>query len=218
MLNAFSDVDPRTELQHVGVAVKAMSDTQNHVGVIYRIDDAVWFLHLAWHFDLRNEPVRADYHWGMCGLFVDDDLNGQVFAARLLNVANNKGVIPYGFYADGNAFDENGRFVSFPDPGMGLTCASFVIQLFQSFGHEICDISGWQTREDDEAWQAEIIALIRENISQERAQEVEAYVGRHRIRPEEAAAAVLNRAPPLEFDRAMSLAAEINAQIRTARP
>jgi hypothetical protein len=217
MLHACSDVDSFAALEHVGVAIKSFSPRQKHVGLIYRVDNDLNLLHLAWHIDLRNEPVKPGYFWGVCGLFVDDALNGKIFAARMLSVARNQGIIPYGVYANGKAFAENGSFVPFPEPGMGLTCATFVIQLFHSFGHAICDLSSWEARDDDATWQAEIIEKLREDYPQH-ADRVSDYIGRHRIRPEEAAAAVMNPAPPTSFSRAVELAAEINEMIRAAKP
>ncbi|MBO9168418.1 hypothetical protein [Rhizobium sp. L245/93] len=200
-------------MKHVGVAIRGSEKHQNHVGILYRNGEEIRFSHLQWHNRLRDDEVDESYLWGECGLFDGDDINGQVFAARLLAVKKNGGFVPYGFYSEGNAFSEDGHFQPFREPGMGLTCATYVIQVFQSFGHNIAEIDKWEVRADDILWQEGILKVVAEHVSPQRASEVAVYVGQIRIRPEEAAAAVLNAEPPISFEKAVQMAQDIQELI-----
>ncbi|UWU25433.1 hypothetical protein N2601_31075 (plasmid) [Rhizobium sp. CB3060] len=209
MLKSCEAEDPGQHLDQIGVAIKKVSEHQNHVGVLYRYGDTVRMSHLWWHHRLSDEVLDEGYHWGKCGLFEDDPLNGQAFAAKLRAIRQNRGTIPYGFYSKGDAFDEAGVFQPFEEPGMGLTCATYVTSVFEWFGHSIVDLDTWRPRDTDVEWQKGMLSDIETHVSKERADEVAKFVGHIRIRPEEAAAAVIHEPPPISYDVAVRMASEI---------
>lgn len=101
-----------------GLGIKEIDANQRHCGVIYRPDaEVVRFLHLAFHFDLRDEALNGTYWWAPSGL----DPENQLVLAALANViAEGHPSIPYGFDMDGLIFDKaTGALLPAP-PGEGL--------------------------------------------------------------------------------------------------
>lgn len=99
---------------------------------------------------------------------------------------------------------------------MGLTCSTYVIQVFQSFGHQLVDVETWETRDTDLAWQNGMLETIAQYVSSDRAAEAAKYIGSTRIRPEEAAAAVIHALPPLTVKDAKAMAQEIPELLEAA--
>lgn len=200
-----------SEIGPVGVAIKRASHNQLHVGILYRIDSSLRLCHLAWHHRLEDSPFmcNADYYLDDCGIFRDDSINAQVFAARMLTIAKTK-QIPYGVAYAGSVFSGDGAFEGFPKFGMGLTCATFVIAVFHSAGYVIVDLDTWIGREEDAEWQERIIdTLERHGASSEHVEAARMQITGVRYRPDEVAAAAADGEPPLSFDRALKLAREI---------
>lgn len=146
------------------------------------------------------------------GFFVDDPVSGQIFAGRLIAIKERKSLIPYGFYSEGRAFDEEGYFQPFSDPAMGLTCATYVIEVFETFGHPIADLTTWRVRETDAGWQQGIVEIMAQH-NPGRAEEAKKYIGSIRVRPTEAAGAVISAKTPITFEEAEVIAIDIQALI-----
>ncbi|WP_349041459.1 hypothetical protein [Agrobacterium sp. SORGH_AS 787] len=195
------------------MAIKAITSDQNHVGLLYRDSIGVQFCHLAFHHDLRFEAARTDYYWASSKVFNEDDENEMVLAARLIALQKQGGMIAYGFCSgDKPSFSSQGEFIGFPCSGMGLTCATFVLEIFHSMGFFIADIASWENRDSDAAWKDSILSHVR-LIDEEHSISAETYKTSVRIRPEEAAACVLSHEPPTRYKEAIEMAKEILADM-----
>ncbi|TWC90200.1 hypothetical protein FB593_1011480 [Rhizobium sp. SJZ105] len=213
MVNDGAVVDPGTMASHIGVAIKQVSDSQNHVGLLYRDSQGVQFCHLAFHHDLRFENARSDYHWAESGVFEDDEESAKILAARIITLKQKRGYISYGFFSGkGPVFNSKGEFIEFPSPGMGLTCATFILELFHAMGFTIVDAGSWPDRAADAAWKDHIVNVLYEYFP-DHALALENFRDGVRIRPEEAAACVISQAYPTKYDLAIKMAEEILADL-----
>jgi hypothetical protein len=201
---------PFSELVSIGIAIKHMGGGQNHIGILYLRDAEPRFCHLAFHFDLKDEPPQEDFYWDDCNSLVDDPVNGKLFVAKMIRVSEAKRVISYGFHFAGAPFAPDGSFIAFPEAGMGMTCATFVIAVFHSFGFPIVVSQTWLPREDDAAWQTGMIRILeRRSNWKQHAEAAKSFIGVARYRPEEVAVAATHPEPPLRYADALSLAAEL---------
>lgn len=205
-------VAPIPDGDFVGVAIKSVAEGQNHVGLIYRLDDdPARLLHLAWHFDLRDELIREDYFWDAVGFL--DSTNTAFMAAFLASVKSAAVAgIPYGFDVSNRYFTLHGEYVPPPD-GKGLTCASFVFTVFRDQGFAVLDLKSWPARPSDEEWQRFVMRALDGSATEVHLAELAADLPAVRIRPEEVAACSAVQDIPLGFSVAEQLAAEVLAVI-----
>lgn len=124
------------------------------------------------------------------------------------------GRIHYGLHHAGKPFTPEGRFVGFPSEGMGFTCATFVMEVFDTFGFPLLDKETWQNRPDDIQWQAKVIEILRKRkVSQAHVDAASRYIGAFRFRPEEVAVGAADVDPPLSFADAVARGAELASHI-----
>ncbi len=199
---------------HLGLAIKNIAGEQNHCGLLYRLDDGeVRMLHLAFHFDLRDEELRSDYWCAPAGLEVENQLVVAAFASAIANAKPN---VPYGFDANGMVFDVvSGELLEAP-AGRGLTCATFVLALFRTLGFEPLDEETWPMRDEDEHWQDQITqAMTHAGARQDHIDAVTDNGQSRRFRPEEVVgtSATSNDEWSIGFDRAREIAQEVLADM-----
>lgn len=114
-------------------------------------------------------------------------------------------------------FDARGKWL-LESTGIGLTCATFVLAVFQAQGLNIARLEEWQARSSDSAWKAKVIAALKP-----RAPEQARYLEEHelecvRYRPEEVAGAAASEGYPVGFDEAQSLGRRILDALATRYP
>ncbi len=190
-------VTPFSEVNVVGIAIKTVDSNalQNHIGLLYKFDSVVpHLLHLAWHKNLRadNQP-NDSYLWLDLGEFFTD-MDRAIICAHVKKVAdaNESNAIPYGFDAGGQLIDpETGCFRK-NIKAVGLTCATFVLEVFESCGYKLVDLLSWQ-KNDKQAikWQKQILKTLieREQLSKELVERQTKNIGNRRYLPEEVAVA-----------------------------
>ena len=169
---------------------------QQHIGFVYiDADSQTKFLHLAWHFDLRKDDLSNKYLWLDLNL---DPLNKVHLATvcEMVYESNAEG-IPYGICVDGSGFAKNGKYTA-SQIYSGLTCATFVIQVFHSQGFFIIDIPKWDHKQADKVWQRQIVQALEGLASDEHIQNqrIKIQDGAARFKPEEVAVAASFPAPP----------------------
>jgi hypothetical protein len=195
---------PVAEIRHAAIALMRITPTQNHIGILYRYDhsDGVKFLHLAWHCNLKNESSDTGYLW------IDPAHDGR----RLRQVAalcrkvwrSNGKAIPYAFSPPNDCIDaKTGEFLHGP-ARHGLTCASFVLAVFDAAGLPLIQYESWPLdRQGDREWQQLIVHALRTSdppAPVEHIQAVELDIGVVRFRPEEVAIAATLAPPPAHFE------------------
>lgn len=193
-----------TEIRHAAIALRCIRPMQNHIGILHRHDhsDEVEFLHLAWHCDLRNQLPDTRYLW------IDPTYDGR----RLRQVAalcrkvwrSNGKAIPYAFSPPNDCIDvQTGKYLHGP-ARYGLTCASFVLAVFDAAGLPLIQYESWPLgRQGDQEWQQQIVQALRTSdppAPVEHIQAVELDIGVVRFRPEEVAIAATLAPPPEHFE------------------
>lgn len=191
--SAFKDVDI------IGVCIARLDKNrkQQHVGIIYndgQKNDAS-ILNLAWHFDLRKDTPDPRYLW----IDIPLDRANKMHLANMCELifASNEDEIPYGICIEGTGFAKDGTFTT-TEQYAGLTCATFVIQVFHSQQFYIIDFDKWEHRRSNEVWQRQIIQLLERKADKEHIayQRKKIQEGAARFKPEEVAAAACLPNPP----------------------
>jgi hypothetical protein len=108
--------------------------------------------------------------------------------------------VPYAFSPPNTCFDEaTGRYLLGPTR-MGLTCATFVLAIFDAARLPLVDYSSWPThRPGDAEWQQKVISMLRGRVSHAHISAMERDVGGARYRPEEIAGAATVSPLPSAF-------------------
>ncbi len=195
----------------VGIGMKRNLD-QSHIGILYeRAPGNINMCHLGWHYVFQNRKVNSSYYWMDCSCF--DDPDESMFVRSRLAAVNENTRIAYGFATDPHCFDSDFNLPLKP-VGWGLTCASFVLAVFEVLGFQLLDYNTWVIRDDDEAWQKEIIFKIV-HLDETQAQAMQLYIGSFRFRPEEVAAGAVSHVNemPIQFLSAVDKARDILSQI-----
>ena len=226
--------DPRDksllEIKWIALGISEPSAGQRHVGLLYRDDSGfIMMLHLRWHHVLGSNTLSArdgkvwsrDESTGVTEelscLWIAPEVEPEIAPAlqQLCKVicdkyARNKRSIAYALRYEKGAFDPaSGEFLT--EDGHGLTCATFVLALFASYGVQLVSGGEWIAGRDaarvaeDRVWQEMIVGELRSRLEKMRKwrgidareiEELEAHIaavegeiGCARFRPEEVAAA-----------------------------
>jgi hypothetical protein len=204
----------------VAVAITLLQghDGHQHVGILHKdqTTSELRMLHLAWHHTLKNSPPKDTYAWISPPIPKPRARQLAAFCRRVYR-ANLSG-IPYAFSPATDCFDAHaGAFLLGPGR-YGLTCATFVLAVFQSAGLPLIQYGTWPaTRDGDEAWQRWIISQLREGgASPDHIACVESELGSVRYRPADAAGAAATEKLPAPFGEVQPLAEAILAKLRSA--
>jgi hypothetical protein len=203
----------------LAIAVRAVDGEQRHVGVVHRREgDAPKLLHLAWHHDLRDEVFGNDYFSATPDLpeAIQRFLAG---LCRRVAARYRDSGLPYGLRYDGRGFEVATGEVALDGAGGGLTCATFVLALFASYGVHLLDVKNWSSRSEDREWQEKILrALARTNALRAHIEAVRNDLGCARFRPEEVVAAAAYSSFPVSFADAQLAAAVVLAELLVPPP
>lgn len=132
-----------------------------HLGLYHALDEKnLCQLHLEWHQDLKCEIVDDQFRaWVVPTL--PKDRGSQVSAfARLVFRKMKKNRMPYAFSTPVGAFTRSGALKK---GVVGLTCASFVLAIFEATGVDLVQYTPWPQGEKDEGWQKWITREIKED-------------------------------------------------------
>lgn len=222
--------DPDDYGVDVGVAVCRIRDGE-HVGVLYRNGDSeparagFRLLHLAWHFDLRDEEFLGGYLVVVPSL---SPVDSQVVAGLCRRVAKLRALnrIPYAFgLARDAGFDPDSGEWLFDGQGVGLSCSTFVTALFRSAFNPIIETSNWPTAsEEDKRRHLQLLELTERSKDpsvRERARDLRANLNASRVRPAHVAGACLEEALPAGYADCEAnrwFIEEILARVRAGAP
>jgi hypothetical protein len=181
-----------------------------HVGILYRADDdgARRHLHLAWHFRLQNDTAPPVEAFWVEPRLDELELSDVRASARLIAQRQQDGLVPYAFRALDARFDSAGTLQL--NKSLGLTCATFVILVFDHAGIALLEMRTWnhdrsvERKREDDAAQSRLVGYLQ-GFDKQHAKLVEAEVGCTRIRAEEVAAASGMTGHPITFARAESV-------------
>ncbi|MDP3273674.1 MAG: hypothetical protein Q8Q09_00660 [Deltaproteobacteria bacterium] len=183
------DVDP---VEQAAVTVM-MGAVGAHVGLYYLADDdgTRRHIHLAFHYQLLDE-VRPppDAVW-VSPKLRPDELSDVATAARLVARRHRDGRVPYALAKRDAQLTDEGLALG---TSVGLTCATFVLVLFERAHIALMDESTWESGRteariaQDQAAQRKLVDYL-EKRDGAHAKKVAAEVGCTRFRGEEVAAA-----------------------------
>lgn len=194
----------------------------SHTGVVFTDEnDKLRIIHLASHFDLRCEEVRhGKLGWVLpAGSIPRERLELVAAMCERIWVRCQESKLPYGFRYNASRFHENGELELGTDE-CGLTCATFVLAVYQSVGLELLQLSSWPNRDDDERRFTSILAVLRQAGADEKHIEaVSKETKSVRYRPLEVAGGSCF-SPPAKFEdaagRAVTLSRELALPSKTS--
>lgn len=183
-----------------------------HIGLRYRANDEgeLHHLHLAFHNDLMDDDSPQPGTFRVVSSVPLEDLTDVALIARLVAKRHVEGGLPYAFEA-GASFDENGSLTL--GKSLGLTCATFVLAIFDAAHVRLLDAATWKTRsakraEEDKKAQESLVNYLRRK-DPAHSERVEAEIGCTRFRGEEVAAASGLAHRPVNFSTAEIAGAEV---------
>jgi hypothetical protein len=143
-----------------------------------------------------------------------------VGVARAVSKKGSKIHFGTDFIAAKGSFDAAGSYKA-PRGSQGLTCASFVNELFYAAGISLVRPETWEELEGFEAWKKGVIKLLKlKGAEQGHIEAVANSKSKLRLRPEElaGAAASPNSERPMSFAQAQRVAAKVVEQIEASCP
>lgn len=211
------DHPPGSNLQHAAVALCA-TRSGTHSGLLFRKQDGVYLLHLAWHCDLRCDPAdqAPQLYW-----YTPDLTPTQLGALALIaaQIAKRRAAndVTYSTDRSGCFFEPiAGAFVS-GGTGTGLTCASFVWALFQGIALNPLKLETWQEDAEDAAFGEWVVQQLTCQLSDQHPHVIGMKGKLHspRIRPSDIAAAAVTPTSdwPLAFADARATGRQLLQQI-----
>jgi hypothetical protein len=207
--NRLSTDDSTLPPSAVALAVGAV---RLHAGIAFKLSDGeVQVLHLAMHYKLRTSEWGG---WCYAMPHPTLDILDLILVASFCGmIKTRRPRIPYGLRFKRSSFDDDGKFTPGSDES-GLTCASFVIAVFDWATIPLVLGDAWQARADDAAAQAKLVTVLREygDAAPEHIEAVEREVGCIRIRPEEVAGATTTESRPVNFVDAERIGREVLAE------
>ncbi|WP_193366907.1 hypothetical protein [Pelagibius marinus] len=156
-----------------------------HVGLLYVEDqeEGAKFLHLLDHLTLRTGVLGDDKFWIKLGITPSQMRQLAAFCAFVS--ARNSDGIPYSIFYDQKRvyFSDTGDYIG-SDLGEGLTCATFVMAIFETLKIPLLDTGLWPADATDEDWQTWMITeMARRSVDQPHVQKMLSHIGAARYRP-----------------------------------
>ena len=149
---------PFDSVQSIGFAIMRTGAHQWHVGMLYKINGhAARLRHLCWHLEVKDDDL-CDFRYMWVDVAALGPQNKRLLALRLSKVGKDK--VPYGvgFKEDGEYIDKKTLRYRKTVLGDGLTCATYVLEILQTFGHKPFVFSQWVATQPDIDWQKATIA------------------------------------------------------------
>lgn len=171
-------------VRHVAVGLEETGCGRHHIGIFVRKDDEpLRFVHLAWHLRLMNDAAGEAHVW-TCPNVRPERLRLVGSMCRLVWQMNAERGLPYAFSSPSDFFDRATGEARLGPTRLGLTCASFVIAIFEMGGIRLVQESTWEPTEEDRDWQESIVeALEKYGASADHIEAVSQELGAIRFRP-----------------------------------
>ena len=206
----------------IAVVVSRTRHETLHAGVAFQAESGEFFLfHQAFHYRTLREPL----HQGLGGLGgpwrISTPPTSLVRATAIAEfwefVAAIGEPIGYALRYDPDAhFDNETGLLVLPN-GVGLSCSTFVLALFNSVRLPLIDTTGWpNNRPEDVIAQQELIRLLNKvRADESHLLAVRQEIGCERIRPEEVGGAAEQTAIPVQFSIAGPAGERIRQNLMT---
>lgn len=214
---------PFAQGPHAAVVIKSTRVGRFHVGLAYRDGGKGRTLHLEWHKRLADAPLDTSFGWVEPSAdFNRSRARSLAGLCRLVATENESNSIPYGFAWPVEAFDEKtGKYKEDPSRA-GLTCATFVLAIFDWASMPLVDIGTWPNeRPGDKEWQESIVEDLKKTnppVDQVHIEAVMKEIGAKRCRPPEVAAAFTRCPRQSTFTQVEDLSQDIANQVAARAP
>lgn len=205
----------------LAIQVPEPDSTQFHAATLYLSEGRLMIGDVQSHLQSRRAEVRDSNRifWVAPDLSQEDQRILAAKADAWLEV--NEGKIPYSVADPGGVVFKDDVWVG-NEPGQGLTCATFIVALFDELGIPFLDTGGWESRDGDSIWAEGILAMISESMTHEHVEAQRERLGETiRVRPSDIAASgilisqKMDRA--LRFGEVAPLAQEIEIELLNRR-
>lgn len=203
------------DIPHIAVCV-GRHPPYTHAGIFFR-DGSGDILLLDIDFNGKISAARPDgrkgrkYAWAVPQFPV---LQLQQIAAYCERLATREPNVGYSFqFIDTTMLVEAGHDITL-DEANGLTCATFVLAVFQSNYMPLVDLGSWSSRPADKQWQNEVLEYMKQNshryygITDERIANAQLVIGCLRYRPEEVLGACRVGSHPTQMAPAVEASVE----------
>ncbi len=202
-----------------------------HTGILHRMRGTLMMQDMQWHELFRSEPCVRVPHFVVGALEADIEHDVRCMC-RLIHDRHNSGDpstkyrIPYAFrHGNNNRFNRATGELMLID-GLGLTCSTYVLTVFQSVEVTLVNFEGWEMRAEDDARHDALLNNMRNGIPEygippaqpEHVELVKEQLPCIRVRPEEVAATGLHDELPAGFAQLAPAGAWILAQIPLRDP
>lgn len=209
------------ELPRENIAVAIMpSMFGSHIGILFHTaKDGVHVLHLRFHKDLVAEPFpQATEACWIASLANVPPVAAKALVGVVRALSKRLPQIKYGinFLAAQGSIEGNGTYKA-PKGSDGLTCATFVLEVFRAASLRLIKEDSWKPTEDNKVWANRVCALLeRQEVDPAHIEHVRSNIAGLRVRPEEVAAASQNptKDRPIEFTQAERQAAVVMEQLK----
>jgi hypothetical protein len=185
-----------------------------HAGILHRAGGTLFVQDVLWHERFRSAPCPepCPYHFVVPALELEE-LNDITAMCRLIhNRYHGAGPgrrpgIPYAFRRGTDTrFNREDGELTLGD-GLGLTCSTFILTVFESVRVTLVDFDGWPIRADDDRRHGELLDLMKRGVpghgippaEPEHVARVAEQLPCIRVRPEEVAAAAMFDDLPATF-------------------
>lgn len=178
----------------ISIIIGESSQNQLHCGIAFKDENIFNAIHLAWHYDLRFETniegTLKEYYWVKSKIHLIRQ-NSISAICRRIKYRKDTLKIPYGLIYENGKFTEDGILILDKNEH-GLTCATFVLAIFNSCGIRLIDTNNWKHRDDDNIRHSYLLNMLiqtkdKYNISDNHIENIKNEIGCVRFRPEEVA-------------------------------
>ena len=201
----------------IAILVTHPPSRQFHTAALYRFGNELWIGDLQDH--LRTCSAKAEpnenIYWVAPDLVEEEQ---RILAAKIdAWLDKNENKIPYSVAHPGGVVFRDDIWIG-DEPGQGLTCATFIIELFKELAIPFIDVKTWQKRDGDEQWAERILFFISKSMSQEHIVAQQSRIGESvRVRPTDVAAAGLLVSQTMEaaltFDQVAPTSERVEAKL-----
>ena len=209
---------PFDDVQDLGIAIRKVPGPrpQLHIGLLHKVEnESAWLLNLRHFSDLKNEPPSDSYRWAQVEM---DEINRRALVALCRLLAKKLPSIPFGFTFDRSYISKTGDYI-FGELGDGLTCATFVMAVFEAYHFPVLKKDEWPAASPaDSAWQQFQVQVLLANRGPFVAEAVKQHIGAPRYMPEQVMAGAASAKRPLGLAEATKLGAQIVRDLLASNP
>lgn len=207
---------PPGDADHVGIAIHRGGQ---HIGVLYRVTlgKPARLLHMAWHNRLCSVSPGAEYVLWIDPAVPRERAMAVAAFCRRIWKKNSEDGLPYGLSKPNRFFDHTGGILKGPAK-VGLTCATFVLAVFDTAGLALVQYTTWpQPTGDDIARQRELAERLQKDqqVPREHVRAFRTEIGNIRYRPHEVAGAATSDSLPADHEYAARVATRIKRKLAT---